>query len=101
MLSHYIVLGEMRNKSKAIQFGDFKPIFSGNHTIAYERNYKGEKVIVIVNRGIFFDEGEHIELNVDGKEAVSLIGDEKITISDNKLVVDLTPLGYKVFKIQN
>lgn len=99
LLSHYIVIGEMRKKSKAIKLGDFKPIFSGNHTIAYERNYKGEKVIVIINRGIFFNEGEHIELNVSGKEAVDLLGGAKIEINDGKLVVDITPLGYKVLQI--
>ena len=100
LLSHYEVIGKMRTKSNAIRKGDFKILYSGNHTIVYERNYKNEKVIVVVNRGIFYNEGEHIELNVTGKLATSLIGDEKIDIVDNKLVVDVLPLGYKVMEIE-
>ena len=100
LLAHYEVLGKMRIASEVIRKGDFKPLYAGEHSFAFERNYKNKKVIVIVNRGIFYNEGEHIELDVKGKTAVSLIGDETIEIADNKLVVDMLPLGYKVLEIR-
>ena len=100
LLEHYKVIGEMRKKSKVFGGGDFKPIYSGTHTIAFERNYKDEKVVVVINRGIFYNEGEHIELDIKGNEAISLIGDERINISNNKLVLNLDPLGYKVLEIK-
>ncbi len=100
LLAHYEELGKMRGKSKVFGKGDFKPIFAGNHTIGFERNYEGEKVIVIVNRGIFFNEGEHVEIDVVGTKAESLIGDEVINIENNKLIIDITPLGYKVLRIK-
>lgn len=100
LLSHYEVIGKMRTNSEIIRKGDFTPLFAGNHTIAYKRTYKGKSVIVIVNRGIFYNEGEHIELDVDGVKAKSLIGDEIIDIKDGKLIIDILPLGYKVLEIQ-
>ena len=100
LLAHYQVLGKMRNDNKEIfGEGDFRVLFTGNHTFAFERNYNGRKVIVIVNRGIFHEEGEHIELNVNGTKAVDLLGGNEIDINDKKLVVDIESLGYKVLEI--
>lgn len=100
LLSHYEVIGKMRNNSEVIKKGDFKPLYCGEHSFVFERNYKDKKVIVVINRGIFYNEGEHIELYVNGNKAVSLIGDEVIDINDNKLVIDVSPLGYKVLEIR-
>ena len=100
LLSHYEVIGKMRVSSDAIKKGDFKILYYGKHTIVYERNYRDEKVVVIINRGIFQDEGEHIEINLKGKIAKSLIGNEEININDDKLIVDVLPLGYKVLQIR-
>ena len=100
LLSHYEVIGKMRTGSNAIKKGDFKVLYTGNHTFVFERCFKSDRVIVIVNRGIFYNEGEHIELDVNGKIAKSLIGDETIEIKDNKLIVDIEPLSYKVLEIK-
>ena len=101
LLAHYQVLGKMRNDNKEIfGEGDFRVLFTGNHTFAFERNYDGRKVIVVVNRGIFHEEGEHIELNVQGTKAVDLLGGNEIEINDNKLVLDIESLGYKVVEIK-
>lgn len=100
LLSHYEVIGKMRSGSNAIKKGDFKVLYTGQHTFVFERCFKNEKVIVVVNRGIFYNEGEHIELDVVGKTANSIIGDEVIEIKDNKLIVDIEPLSYKVLEIK-
>lgn len=101
LLAHYQVLGKMRNDNTEIfGEGDFKPLYTGNHTFAFERNYKGRKVIVIVNRGIFHEEEEHLEIDVNGSKAVDLLGGEEISINDNKLIVDIPSLGYKVLDIK-
>ena len=100
LLAHYQVLGKMRNENKEIfGEGDFKPIYYGNHTFVFERNYNGKKVIVAINRGIFHNEGEHIELNLNGTNAVDLLGGDKLKINDNKLSFDIESLGYKVLLI--
>ena len=100
LLAHYQALGKMRNDNKEVfGDGDFKVVFTGNHTFAFERNYDGRKVIVMINRGIFHEEGEHVEIDVNGKKAISLFGNEEIDINNNKLVVDLPSLGYKVLEV--
>lgn len=100
LFSHYEVLGKMRSESEIIRKGDFRPIFAGNHSFVFDRTYKNKKVIVAINRGIFYNEGERIELDVKGKKAISLIGDETIEIKDDKLIIDILPLGYKVLEIR-
>lgn len=99
LCSHYIALGEMRKKSKVFADGTFKTLFTGTHTFAYERATKDEKIVVIVNRGIFYNEGEQVVIDLRGREAEDLLSGEKIEMVDNKLVVDMNPLGYKVLKI--
>ena len=99
LLSHYKAIGEMRHKSKAVSEGVYRTLYTGKHVIAFEKTFKDEKVVVIVNRGIFNDESEYVELNVNGKEAVDLLSGETITINDDKIAVDMTPLGYKVLRI--
>ena len=89
----------MRKKSKVFGEGTFKTLFTGTHTFAYERATKDEKIVVIVNRGIFYNEGEHVVIDVKGSEAEDLLSGEKIVMNDNKLVVDMNPLGYKVLRI--
>ena len=99
LLAHYEVIGKMRTESETIRKGDFKPLYSGQHTFVFERNYKKSKVIVAINRGIFYNEGETIKLNVNGHKAKSLLGDEIFDIIDNTLNIELQPLGYKVLEI--
>lgn len=99
LCSHYVALGEMRKKSKVFGEGTFKTLFTGTHTFAYERATKDEKIVVIVNRGIFYNEGEHVVIDIRGREAEDLLSGEKIVMNDNKLVVDMNPLGYKVLRI--
>jgi maltooligosyltrehalose synthase len=94
-----VALGEMRKKSKAFADGTFRTLFTGTHTFAFERATKDEKIVVIVNRGIFYNEGEQVVIDVRGREAEDLLSGEKIEMVDNKLVVDMNPLGYKVLKI--
>ena len=100
LLAHYEVIGKMRSESNAIKKGDFKVLYTGKHSFAFERCFKGDRVIVIINRGIFYNESEHIELEAKGKVAKSLIGDEIIEIKDNRLIVDIEPLSYKVLEIK-
>ena len=99
LLAHYKVIGQMRANSNAIKEGDFRTLYCGNHTVAYERKYKNERVVVIINRGIFSEECEHIEIELGGSQAKSLIGDEVIDLVDGKLILDMESLGYKVLQI--
>ena len=100
LFSHYEAIGKLRTNSEIIRKGEFRPIYCGNHTFGYERVYKNKKVLIFINRGIFYNEGEHIEINVEGKSANSLFGDEIIEINNNVLSFDMMPLGYKVLEIK-
>lgn len=100
LCSHYIALGEMRSKLKVFAEGEFRTLYTGAHTFAFERTTKDEKVVVIVNRGIFHNEGERISIELNGKEAVDLLSGEVITLNDNILEVDMNPLGYKVLEVK-
>ena len=99
LCSHYMALGELRKKSKAFGEGSFRTLYTGAHTFAFERALGDEKIVVLVNRGIFYNEGEHIVIDMNGKSAEDLLSGESIQINGNKLVVDINPLGYKVLKI--
>ncbi len=99
LFAHYEAIGKMRNESETIKKGTFKPLYAGLHSFVFERNYKKSKVIVAINRGIFYNEGENIKINVEGKIAKSLFGNEEIAIVDNILNIELQPLGYKVLEI--
>lgn len=99
LIEHYKQIAKIRNKEKAILNGDFKPIIRLNHTFGFERNYKNEKIIVLINRGIFYNEGEHIDIKIPTDNAVELITGEKIIANNNNLNIDILPLGYKVIKV--
>lgn len=100
LLEHYKMLGKLRNSAKAITSGVYRTVCCGKHTFGFERALDNEKVIVLINRGIFYDEGEHIEIQEIGTKAVDLIDkDAIVNFANNKLVVDIDPLGYKVIKI--
>ena len=100
LCAHYVALGEMRKKTNVFANGGFRTLYTGNHTFAFERFTEDEKLVVVINRGIFYNEGEHVEIGIEGKEAEDLLSGEIININDNKLEVDMTPLGYKVLVIK-
>lgn len=100
LLSHYFALGEMRHKSNVFGEGIFKTLYVGQHSFAFERALEDKKVVVIVNRGIFYNEGEHVDIYVEGSEAIDMLSGENIKINDNRLAVDMLPLGYKVLEIK-
>ena len=99
LLAHYKAIGNMRTNSLVIKKGSFKPIYCGKHTFVFERVYNNERVLVMVNRGIFYNEVEHVEIPVDNTFAKSLIDDEIIEIKNNLLKVDIDPLGYKILSV--
>ena len=101
LLSHYVALGEMRKKCKIFGEGVFRTLYTGTHTFVFERTLQNEKVIVIINRGIFHNEGEHIVLDVNGKNVVELLSGENIEVVDNKIEMDISPLGYKVIYVKS
>ena len=100
LCAHYVALGEMRKKTNVFANGGFRTLYTGNHTFAFERFTEDEKLVVVINRGIFYNEGEHVEIGIEGKEAEDLLSGEILNINDNKLEVDMTPLGYKVLVIK-
>lgn len=102
LLEHYIALGKMRYKSKVFKEGTFRTIYCGKNAFGFERAYKNEKVYVIINRGIFNNEGERVEINIeDGvTKAIDLMSDEVYDVRDGKICFDVSPLGYKVIKVE-
>ena len=99
ILNHYKKIGEIRSKNKAILKGDFKPFYREPHVFGFTRTYKNEKIITIINRGIFFNEGADFTIDVEGKLATDLFTDAKYEIVDNKLRINLASLNYLVLKI--
>ena len=99
ILNHYKKIGEIRSKNKAILKGDFVPFYREPHVFGFTRTYKNEKIITIINRGIFYNEGADFTIDVEGKLATDLFTDAKYEIIDNKLRINLASLNYLVLKI--
>ena len=99
ILNHYKKIGEIRSKNKAILKGDFEPFYREPHVFGFTRTYKNEKIITIINRGIFYNEGADFTIDVEGKLATDLFTDAKYEIVDNKLRINLASLNYLVLKI--
>ena len=99
LLNHYKMLGNIRSKNKAILKGDFIPFYREPHVFGFTRTYKNEKIITIINRGIFYNEGAEFVIDVEGKKAKDLFTGEEYDIVENKLKLNLESLHYLVLKI--
>ena len=99
ILKHYKKLGEIRTSNKALREGQFKMFSVAEHVIGYFRETKNEEIIVLVNRGIFYNEEVNVCIDVKGSEYKDLYTDERIEVVDGKLNVNVLPLGYKVLKL--
>lgn len=68
LLSHYKKLIKIRNENPEFQLGDFKPIITDNKkdVIAFERNYKGKKAIVVINNS---EDDQRVKLHMNDNKA--------------------------------
>ena len=98
ILEHYRKLSKIRMGSEAILKGDYKVYSFAEHVIGFLRKYKNDEVLVLGNRGIFYNEAVDVEFETDAKQFVDLFTDEVFDTVDGKLKLNILPLGYKILK---
>ena len=98
ILEHYKKLSKIRLENNAILKGDYKVYSFYEHVIGFLRKYKNEEVLILGNRGIFFDEAVDVEIDTDGDYYIDLFTNDKYDVENNKLKLNILPLGYKILK---
>ncbi len=91
MLEHYKKLIHIRNENEALQLGDFTTLLidDKNSVYAFERNYKDQKAIVILNNS---NEKQSVEIPVNKiSEMQDLLNNNSIKIENSKIKIDISP----------
>lgn len=65
LLGHIAVLNEIRNGSKALQYGSYKNVIERNEQLVYAREYNGETAIVAFN---ISDQPYTFDFNYNGRQ---------------------------------
>lgn len=99
ILNHYIKLGNIRHENNIIKNGELNISCCGEHTIIIEREINNEKIICIVSRAIFYNEGTKFSLSTDKKQYIDLFNDEVHDIENGLLEIEIQPLSYKIIKL--
>lgn len=80
-------LGEIRLETKALSYGTYKELVLTNQQYAFEREYKGQSVVVVVNNG---DEDFVMNLPSRGtEEYVGGLSGEKVSVKDGCISVNV------------
>lgn len=80
LVNFYKNLGDMRKSSKAFK-GDFRCLHAGLGLVCYQREFKGEKILIVINR---WREDDTLEVSPEWQESEVLFGDGPI---DGKLTI--------------
>jgi cyclomaltodextrinase / maltogenic alpha-amylase / neopullulanase len=88
LFDHYKKLIHIRNNNIPLQLGTFKTILTDDEKELYvfERVYRGEKIIVIINNG---NARESPELMLDKNSYDDLLNDEKISTKNGKIFLNI------------
>ena len=80
-------LGSIRQKTKALSYGDYNELMLTNRQYAFSRNYNGESVVVTVN-----NDDSDFTMNVPAGNAAEYVGalsGEKVTADGGRITVNV------------
>lgn len=80
-------LGEVRQQTKALSYGDYKELLLTNRQYAFSRNYEGVSVLVTVNN----DDSDYVmTLPATGAaEYIGALSGKKVTVVNGNIVVNV------------
>ena len=97
ILNLHKVLTTIRNNELSLKKGTFKPISISEEILSYEREYNGEKIIVLVNPKNSYVE---CKFEIFNKTLVSLIDKEEIYKEVNgEITIKINNQGFKIIKL--
>ena len=80
-------LGEIRQRTKALSYGDYKELLLTNRQYAFSRNYNGESVVVTVNND---DSDYTMTLAAGGcPEYIGALSGQKTSVSNGNICVNV------------
>ena len=92
-------LGEVRQETKALSYGDFKELLLTNRQYAFSRNYNGENVIVAVNND---DNSFHVHLPAGNvTEYMGVLSGKKVAVNNGYIDADITGNSGEIWKAAN
>lgn len=78
-------LGEIRQRTKALSYGDYKELLLTNRQYAFSRNYNGESVVVTVNND---DSDYTMTLAAGGcPEYIGALSGQRVSVSNGNICV--------------
>jgi len=97
---YYKKLIQIRRDHPALMLGDFKSLFTSNtrNVCAYERTYKGDKVVVVLNNS---EQTQHMYIKSKSINWIDLIGGQAYHANDNVLNLRLGKKSGLVLAYEN
>lgn len=96
ILSYYKKILKVRTNSDCLKKGELKFFDTDYDVIAFERSYKDEKVITILNRNLM--SGKDVYINIQDGVYENMMTKSKV-ILDSKLSIGVEPAGIIILKL--
>ena len=92
LLNFYKMLIDIRKENITLSYGSYRTIYCHENVIVFEREYKNEKIIVLINNNY---EAKNININMNIKVKNIIDSKEQYIKSDLKLA----PMDFKILKV--
>jgi cyclomaltodextrinase / maltogenic alpha-amylase / neopullulanase len=101
MLKETSKIVKMRNQHSALRYGDFYTVIADTTVYAYMRSDFNERLLVVLNKK---EVAQNIALQLpeiySAKTLIDLQSGEKVCVQQNKTIVAVPAIGWRVLKIQ-
>jgi cyclomaltodextrinase len=91
----------MRNEHSALRYGDFLTIQADNDVYAYVRSDMNERLLIVLNKT---ETNKQMEFSVPAvyraTELVDEISGERLSVKNNRSMVTIPSIGWRVFAVQ-
>jgi glycosidase len=101
MLSDVSKIIKLRRKHSALRYGDFQTLFANENCFVYLRSDMNERILVALNKS---EQAQNITVEFQDfyqtKNAFNIITGQEIAITDDRLSLNISPIGFSVLKIK-
>ncbi|HLG31901.1 MAG TPA: alpha-amylase family glycosyl hydrolase [Ignavibacteriaceae bacterium] len=98
---HISRLIHLRKEHRVLRNGDFYTLLADKNCYSYIRSDLNERILVVINKS---EKEQTLELVIpqfyNSSIAKNLLDNTETILSDSKLIVTVSSIGYKIFKLQ-
>jgi glycosidase len=99
-MKHICQLVHIRKNHSALRHGDFYTLLADKNCYAYIRSDLNERILTVINKS---ENEKVLELTLPPvynlKTALNLLDESESAVTDSKLTVRISPIGYKIYKL--